>query len=132
MGKRKHLMAQAIKEQKKKIAFASLNNHGVSAKKTKLVVDLVRGMDVAKALGVLKFTPNKSASAIEKLLLSAIANWEVKNPDRDIEDAGLYIKEISVDQKGMLKRIQPAPQGRAHRIRKRSSKINIVLGEKNS
>jgi large subunit ribosomal protein L22 len=89
-------------------------------------------MDVARALGVLKFTPNKSASVIEKLLLSAIANWEAKNPDRDIEDAGLYIKTISVDQKGMLKRIQPAPQGRAHRIRKRFSKINIVLGEKNS
>ncbi len=132
MGKRKRLMAEAIKENKKKNAFASLNNHGVSAKKTKLVVDLVRGMDVPRALGVLKFTPNKSASIIEKVLLSAIANWENKNPDRDIEDAGLYIKNISVDQKGMLKRIQPAPQGRAHRIRKRFSKINIVLGEKNS
>ena len=132
MGKRKHLMAEAIKENRKKVAFASLDNHGVSAKKTKLVVDLVRGMDVAKALAVLKFTPNKSASIIEKLLLSAIANWEVKNPDRDIEDAGLYIKTITVDQKGMLKRIQPAPQGRAHRIRKRFSKISIVLGEKNS
>ncbi len=132
MGKRKRLMAEAIKENKKKVAFASLNNHGVSAKKTKLVVDLVRGMDVARALAVLKFTPNKSASVIEKLLLSAIANWEEKNPERDIEDAGLYIKTITVDQKGMLKRIQPAPQGRAHRIRKRFSKINIVLGEKNS
>jgi len=125
-------MAEAIKENKKKVAFASLDNHGVSAKKTKLVVDLVRGMDVARALGVLKFTPNKSASIIEKLLISAIANWEAKNPERDIEDAGLYIKSISVDQKGMLKRIQPAPQGRAHRIRKRFSKISIVLGEKNS
>ncbi len=132
MGKRKRLMAEAIKERKKNVAFASLNNHGVSAKKTKLVVDLVRGLDVAKALAVLKFTPNKSASIIEKLLLSAIANWEVKNPDRDVEEAGLYIKTITVDQKGMLKRIQPAPQGRAHRIRKRFSKINIVLGEKNS
>ena len=132
MGQRKRLMAEAIKENKKKVAFASLDNHGVSAKKTKLVVDLVRGMDVARALGVLKFTPNKSASIIEKLLISAIANWEAKNPERDIEDAGLYIKSISVDQKGMLKRIQPAPQGRAHRIRKRFSKISIVLGEKNS
>jgi large subunit ribosomal protein L22 len=132
MGRRKHDMAQAIKENKKKLAFASLSNHGVSAKKTKLVVDLVRGMDITRALGVLKFTPNKSASVIEKLLLSAIANWENKNPDRDIEDAGLYIKEIFVNQKGMLKRIQPAPQGRAHRIRKRSSEIKIVLGEKNS
>jgi len=132
MGKRKRLMADAIKENKKKVAFASLSNHGVSAKKTKLVVDLVRGMDVTRALAVLKFTPNKSASVIEKLLLSAIANWELKNPDSDIEDAGLYIKTITVDQKGMLKRIQPAPQGRAHRIRKRFSKINIVLGEKNS
>ncbi len=132
MGKRKRLMAEAIKENKKNVAFASLNNHGVSAKKTKLVVDLVRGLDVTRALAVLKFTPNKSASIIEKLLLSAIANWEVKNPDRDVEEAGLYIKTITVDQKGMLKRIQPAPQGRAHRIRKRFSKINIVLGEKNS
>ncbi len=132
MGRRKHDMAQAIKENKKKFAFASLSNHGVSAKKTKLVVDLVRGMDITRALGVLRFTPNKSAAVIEKLLLSAIANWENKNPDRDIEDAGLYIKEIFVNQKGMLKRIQPAPQGRAHRIRKRSSEIKIVLGEKNS
>ncbi len=132
MGRRKHDMAVAIKENKKKVAFASLSNHGVSAKKTKIVVDLVRGMDVTKALTVLKFTPNKSASIIEKLLLSAISNWEVKFPDRNIEDAGLYIKEIFVNQKGMLKRIQPAPQGRAHRIRKRSSEIKIVLGEKNS
>ena len=125
-------MAQAIKEKKRNIAFASLNNHHVSAKKTKLVVDLVRGMGIVKALGVLKFIPNKSAAVIEKLLLSAISNWEAKNPDKDIEEAGLYIKRITVDQKGMLKRIQPAPQGRAHRIRKRFSKINIVLGEKNS
>jgi len=132
MGRRKHLMAEAIKENKKKIAFASLSNHGVSAKKTIIVLDMVRGMDVARALGVLKFTPNKSASVVEKLLLSAIANWEAKNEDRNIEDAGLYIKTITAEQKGMLKRIQPAPQGRAHRIRKRSSKINIVLGEKNS
>ncbi len=132
MGRRKHLMAQAIKENKKKVAFASLSNHGVSAKKTKIVLDMVRGMDVARALGVLKFTPNKSASVVEKLLLSAIANWEAKNEDKNIEDAGLYIKTITAEQKGMLKRIQPAPQGRAHRIRKRSSKINIVLGEKNS
>ncbi len=132
MGRRKHDMANAIKEKKKHVAFASLSNHGVSAKKTKLVVDLVRGMDITRALGVLKFTPNKSASVIEKLLLSAIANWENKNPDRDIEEAGLYIKEIFVNQKGMLKRIQPAPQGRAHRIRKRFSEIKIILGEKNS
>ncbi len=132
MGRRKHDMANAIKEKKKHVAFASLSNHGVSAKKTKLVVDLVRGMDITRALGVLRFTPNKSASVIEKLLLSAIANWENKNPDRDIEEAGLYIKEIFVNQKGMLKRIQPAPQGRAHRIRKRSSEIKIILGEKNS
>ncbi len=132
MGQRKHLMAEAIKEKKKNIAFASLNNHDVSAKKTRIVVDLIKGMDVTKAMGVLKFTSNKSAVAIEKLLLSAIANWEAKNPDRDIEDAGLYIKEINVSQAGMLKRIQPAPQGRAHRIRKRSSKITLVLGEKNS
>jgi len=132
MGRRKHDMANAIKEKKKHVAFASLSNHGVSAKKTKLVVDLVRGMDVTRALGVLRFTPNKSASVIEKLLLSAIANWENKNPDKDIEEAGLYIKEIYVNQKGMLKRIQPAPQGRAHRIRKRFSEIKIILGEKNS
>ena len=122
----------AIKERNSKIAFASLDNHGVSAKKTKIVIDLVKGKDIAEALAVLKFTPNKSAAVVEKLLLSAISNWENKFPERDVEEAGLYIKTISVDQKGMLKRIQPAPQGRAHRIRKRSSKINIVLGEKNS
>ncbi len=130
MGRRKHDMAQRLKEARKNKVIAKLRFHRISARKTRLVADLVRGKDVTKALAILKFTPNKSAEYIEKLLISAVNNWEQKNPDRDIEDARLYIKEIRVDEAGMLKRIQPAPQGRAHRIRKRMSHITIELGER--
>ena len=130
MGRRKREMAQRLKEEKRGKVTASLRNHRISARKTRLVADLVRGKEVNKALAILKFTPNASAAYIEKLLVSAINNWEQKNPDKALDDVVLYIKSIQVGEAGMLKRIQPAPQGRAHRIRKRSSHITLELGEK--
>ncbi len=132
MGRRKHEMAERLKEEKRQRIIAKLRNHRTSARKTRMVADLIRGKDVVKALNILRFTRKGSAPVIEKLLVSAINNWEQKNPERDIEEVNLYIKEIRVDEAGMLKRIQPAPQGRAHRIRKRMSHITIELAEKES
>ena len=97
----------------------------------RLVADLVRGEDVNKALAILKFNPKEASKRIEKLLLSALANWQAKNEDADIEKAGLFVKEIKVDGGAMLKRLRPAPQGRAHRIRKRSNHVTLVLGANN-
>jgi large subunit ribosomal protein L22 len=130
MGRRKHEMAKRLKEQKKSKVVAKLRNHRISARKTRLVADLIRGKEVNRALAILKFTRKASAPYIEKLLVSAINNWEQKNPDKSLDDVVLYVKEIKVDEAGMLKRIQPAPQGRAHRIRKRMSHITLELGEK--
>ena len=98
----------------------------------RLVTDLIRGMEIEKALQVLKFSKKEAAQRVEKLLLSAIANWQQKNEDADIEQAKLYIKEIKVDSARMLKRLRPAPQGRAHRIRKRSNHVTLILGENNN
>jgi len=130
MGRRKYEMAKRLKEQKKSKVVAKLRNHRISARKTRLVADLIRGKEVNRALAILKFTRKASAPYIEKLLVSAINNWEQKNPDKSLDDVVLYVKEIKVDEAGMLKRIQPAPQGRAHRIRKRMSHITLELGEK--
>ena len=132
MGVRKRERAEQIKEAKKSLAFAKLNNCPTSPRKMRLVADLVRGKKVEEALAILKFTQKEAAGRVEKLLLSAIANWQAKNEDADIESAGLFIKEIRVDEAGMLKRLRPAPQGRAHRIRKRSNHVTIVLGETNN
>ena len=132
MGSRKKQMAEAIKAEKKQIAFAKLNNCPTSPRKMRLVADLVRGEKVDKALQVLRFSQKEASRRLEKLLLSAIANWQAKNEDADIEDADLFIKEIRVDGGTMLKRLRPAPQGRAHRIRKRSNHVTIVLGNKNN
>ncbi len=129
MSARKHLKAQERKEALKKVAFAKLNGYMVSPRKARLVADLVRGMNVEYALHVLKHTPNKSAGPIYKLLLSAMANWEQKNEGKRADETQLYIKEIFVNGGRVLKRIQPAPQGRAHRIRKRSSHITLVVDE---
>ena len=130
MGARKRLRANQIKEARKEKAFASLRGCPSSPQKMRLVADLVRGMDVQKALDTLKFCPREAARKVEKLLLSAIANWSAKNEGKRIDDAALYIKEIFVDGAGILKRLRPAPQGRAHRIRKRSNHVTIVLGSK--
>jgi large subunit ribosomal protein L22 len=129
MGVKKRNRAEFIKERKESVAFAKLNNCPTSPRKMRLVADTVRNESVESALSKLKFTNRESAQRIEKLLLSAIANWQNKNEDRDLESAGLYIKEIKVDSAGMLKRLRPAPQGRAHRIRKRSNHVTLILGE---
>ena len=131
MGVRKKLRADEIKEAKKSLAFAKLNNCPTSPRKMRLVADLVRGQQVDKALAILKFNQKEAAARLEKLLLSAIANWQAKNENANLEEAGVFIKEIRVDGSAILKRLRPAPQGRAHRIRKRSNHITLVLGAKN-
>jgi large subunit ribosomal protein L22 len=108
-------------------AIARLNNVPTSPRKMRLVADLVRGKKVGYALIILKFTPNHGAIKLEKLILSAIANWQAKNPDEKLEEADLFIKTIQVDGGRMLKRLRPAPQGRAHRIRKRSNHVTLVV-----
>ncbi|UPS90334.1 50S ribosomal protein L22 [Bizionia sp. M204] len=132
MGSRKKQMADAIKDAKKEIAFAKLNNCPTSPRKMRLVADLVRGERVEKALNILKFSSKEASGRLETLLLSAIANWQAKNEDASIEDAELFVKEIRVDGGSMLKRLRPAPQGRAHRIRKRSNHVTIVVGANNN
>ena len=129
MGVRKREMANAIKEANKQIAFAKLNNCPTSPRKMRLVADLVRGQKVEKALNLLRFSTKEASRNLEKLLLSAINNWEQKNDGGSVADAGLFVKEIRVDGGMMLKRLRPAPQGRAHRIRKRSNHVTIVLGQ---
>ena len=127
MGVRKRNTAEALKKARKNIAFAKLNNCPTSPRKMRLVADVIRGEDVEKALNILKFNTKEASTRLEKLLLSAIANWESKNEDSKIENSNLYVKEITVDSGRMLKRVQPAPQGRAHRIRKRSNHVKLVL-----
>ncbi|MGA1225652.1 MAG: 50S ribosomal protein L22 [Tamlana sp.] len=132
MGSRKKQMADAIKEAKKEVAFAKLNNCPTSPRKMRLVADLVRGEKVENALNILKFNQKEASARLEKLLLSAIANWQAKNEDADFESAELFVKEIRVDGGSMLKRLRPAPQGRAHRIRKRSNHVTLVVGANNN
>ncbi|WP_054559717.1 50S ribosomal protein L22 [Croceitalea dokdonensis] len=132
MGVRKKQMAERIKAEKKEMAFAKLNNCPTSPRKMRLVADLVRGKNVEMALAILRFNPKEASRKLEKLLLSAIANWEAKNEDASIEDADLFVKEIRVDSGTMLKRLRPAPQGRAHRIRKRSNHVTMILGANNN
>lgn len=127
MGVRKREMADRIKAEKSQIAFAKLNNCPTSPRKMRLVADLVRGQKIEHALNLLRFNPKEASTRVEKLLLSAIANWQTKNEDASIEDAELIVKEIRVDSGSMLKRLRPAPQGRAHRIRKRSNHVTIVV-----
>ena len=130
MGNRKKISAEKIKEVKKKMVFAKLNNCSISPRKMRLVADQVRGQKIDKAISILKFSPKEASIKLEKLLISAISNWQSKNESEDIEKAGLIIKEIRVDSAGMLKRLRTAPQGRAHRIRKRSNHVTVVLESK--
>ncbi len=132
MGARKRIRANQIKEEKKSKAFASLKNVPTSPRKMRLVANMVRGMEVNRALDVLRFSPKEASNRVEKLLLSAIANWQQKNEGERIEEHELYIKEIFVDSARILKRLRPAPQGRAHRIRKRSNHVTILLDSKNA
>ncbi|AEE19819.1 LSU ribosomal protein L22P [Dokdonia sp. Hel_I_63] len=132
MGVRKKEAANRRKEANKSIAFAKLNNCPTSPRKMRLVADMVRGTQVERALQLLKFSNKEASRKVEKLVLSAVANWEAKNEDASIEDANLFIKEIKVDSGTMLKRLRPAPQGRAHRIRKRSNHVTVILGAKDN
>jgi len=121
-----------LRKQKKQVAFAKLNNCPTSPRKMRIVADSVRGKKVEMALTILKFSQKEASNRLEKLLMSAITNWQSKNEDADVEEANLFIKEIRVDSAGMLKRLRPAPQGRAHRIRKRSNHVTLILGSQNS
>lgn len=127
MGVRKQNSAEQFKEAKKSLYFAKLNNCPTSPRKMRLVADLISGVNVELALNILKHSPKEAAIRMHKLLRSAIANWEAKNEGKRIEESNLYIKEAFVDSARMLKRIRPAPQGRAHRIRKRSNHVTLIL-----
>ncbi|HZK09404.1 MAG TPA: 50S ribosomal protein L22 [Bacteroidales bacterium] len=127
MGARKHNTAQARKEAKKTLYVAKLNNCPTSPRKMRLMADLVRGQGVEMALNMLKFKPNHAADRLYKLIVSAINNWQEKNEGVRLEDSNLYIKSVMVDSARQLKRIRPAPQGRAHRIRKRSNHVTVVV-----
>ncbi|RRA99060.1 50S ribosomal protein L22 [Larkinella rosea] len=108
-------------------AVAKLKNVPSSPRKMRLVADMIRGQKVSKALGILRYQPQAGAALLEKLVLSAVANWQQKNGDERAEDADLYVKTIFVDGGRMLKRLRPAPQGRGHRIRKRSNHVTVVI-----
>lgn len=127
MGARKRLAAEQRKEENKTRAIAALNNNPTSPRKMRLVADMIRGVEVNRALDILRFSTKEPAGKVEKLLLSAIANWQKKNEDVRVEKSNLYVKEIFVDAGRTLKRLRPAPQGRGYRIRKRSNHVTIVL-----
>ena len=129
MGARKRLAAEKRKEALKTQYFAKLQNVPSSPRKMRYVVDMVRGMEVNRALGTLKFSKKAASEVLEKLLRSAIANWEQKN-GRKAEDGELYITKIFVDEGVTLKRMRPAPQGRGYRIRKRSNHVTLFVGTK--
>ena len=130
MGSRKQDSAIAQKIAKKDVVQARLNDCPSSPRKMRLVADIIRGENVDKALYILKFSKKEASSKLEKLLLSAMANWQTKNEGADIEEANLIVKEIFVDSARQLKRLRPAPQGRGHRIRKRSNHVTLILGNK--
>ena len=127
MGIRKRNKANILKDKKKKLAVAKLRNCPVSPRKMRSVADLLRGKEVGQALNILKFNPRHASKFLEKLLLSAISNWQSKNEDKSIESSEIFVNEIKVDGGRILKRLRPAPQGRAHRIRKRSNHVTVVL-----
>lgn len=131
MGQRKRLSADARKEANKTIYFAKLSNVPSSPRKMRLVADMVRGMEVNRALGVLKFSNKQAAARVEKLLRSAIANWEQKN-ERKAEDGELFVTKIFVDEGVTLKRMRPRAQGRGARIRKRSNHVTLFVDTLNS
>lgn len=129
MGVRKRISAEQRKEAKKSLYFAKLNNVPTSPRKMRLVADMIRGMEVNKALGVLKFSTKEASNKLEKLLRSAIANWEQKTEQR-ADDAELYVSAIYVDSATMLKRLRTAPRGRGYRIRKRSNHVTLFVDAK--
>jgi len=127
MGARKRLRAEKLKSEKNLTALASLNSSPIAPRKMRLVADLVRGVEVNKALNILQHNSKFASKSLEKLLRSAIANWEQKNEGKSIEDEKLIVSSIQVDSAAMMKRVQTAPQGRAHRIRKRSNHVTIIV-----
>ena len=132
MGARKRLMAEKLKEQKKVTAIAKLNDVPTSPRKMRLVADTIRGVEVNRALDLLKFSKREAAGRLEVLLKSAIANWEAKNPEnsKELDNGNVIVKTIMVDSARQLKRIRPCPRGIAGRIRKRSNHVTIVLDVK--
>lgn len=130
MGKRKRESAELIKATKKQLSFAKLKNVPSSPRKMRYVVDLIRGMEVGRALGTLRFSQKAASIPLEKLLRSAISNWEQKN-DRKAEEGELYVSKAYVDEGVTLKRMRPAPQGRGYRIRKRSNHVTLYVDSKN-
>ena len=129
MGARKHIKAEERKQALRSQYFAKLKDCPSSPRKMRYVVDMVRGMEVNRALGVLRFSKKAAAQNVEKLLRSAIANWEIKN-DRKVEGDELYISKIFVDEGVTMKRMRPAPQGRGYRIRKRSNYVTLFVDSK--
>lgn len=130
MGKRKRERAEIRKEEKLNQYFAVLRNYPTSPRKMRLVADMIRGQDVLRALDMLRYSPKAASKPMEKLLKSAIANWEAKNDGLQAGDSELFVSRVTVDSAKMLKRYQPAPQGRAHRIRKRSNHVTLYIDTK--
>lgn len=130
MGARKRIAAEQRKEENKTRAAAILQNCPSSPRKMRLVVDMIRGVEVNRALDILRYSTKEPSKKIEKLLLSAIANWQKKNEDVRIEKSNLFVSEVFVNGGRMLKRLRPAPQGRGYRIRKRSNHVTIILGSR--
>ncbi len=131
MGSRKKQSAELLNEATKQRCQAVLRDCPTSPRKMRLVTDMIRGMAVNRALDVLKFSSKEASRRVEKLLLSAIANWQAKNEGVRLEESNLYVQEVFVDSARMLKRLRPAPQGRGHRIRKRSNHVTVRLASKN-
>ena len=132
MGARKRNRANQLKEERQNKYYAVLRNCPTSPRKMRLVTDMIKGVEVNKALDMLKFSSKEASRKVEKLLLSAISNWQTKNEGARIEESNLVVKEAKVDVSKTLKRIQPAPQGRAHRIKKRSNHVTIVIDSLNA
>ena len=125
-------MAENLKEAKRSTAIAKLNDVPTSPRKMRLVADTIRGKEVNQALDLLKYSKRDASNYLEKLVRSAIANWEAKNPDKakELDNGNVYVKTIMVDEGRTLKRIRPCPQGRAGRIRKRSNHVTVILDVK--
>lgn len=130
MGARKHNRAEEIKEMKKSLSFAKLNNCPTSPRKMRRMADLIRGVEVEKALHILKMAPQESSIRMRKLLLSAISNWQKKNENQRVEDSNLIVKTVFVDQGRSLKRLRTAPQGRGYKMKKRSNHVTLVVDSK--
>jgi large subunit ribosomal protein L22 len=127
MGARKRIAAEQRKEENKSKAMAVLNNCPSSPRKMRLVVEMIRGVEVNRALDILRFSTKEPSKKVEKLLLSAISNWQKKNEEVRIEKSNLFVREVFVNGGRQLKRLRPAPQGRGYRIRKRSNHVTIIL-----